>query len=157
LGGFHLRSVYGVGSAALARFAFGFRGAAGGIVATADLSAQVNIIALATHVTAANNTLYMLHNDGAGAATPVSTGLTCANGDIIQLDMQADSGGGDITWTVNVTTDAGVTTAATGTLSSNLPAGTTNLLPWGWAANGAAGGIGTLAFFYQGIDQPYGL
>lgn len=102
--------------------------------ATTTLANTLNIIGIGQEAGASNMSLY--HNDGSGTATQVDLGASFpgSSGIAYKLELFAAPGASSVTYRV-IRLSNGTTT--TGTLSSNLPAGSTMIGPCLFNSNGA--------------------
>ena len=139
LGGFHFVARFGISDLALATGARLFVGltSSTAILGNAEPSSFANIIGVG--LDAADTTLQIMHNDGAGTATKINLGASfpeSTNTDFYELALYCAPNGTTVFYeVVNLTT--GVETS--GSITTNLPLNT-QLLTWQiWRHNVATG------------------
>jgi fructose-specific component phosphotransferase system IIB-like protein len=138
-GGFHFVARFGISDAALATGARLFVGLtpSTGVLGNAEPSTFTNIIGVG--LDAADTTLQIMHNDGAGTATKIDLGANfpeSTNTDFYELALYCAPNGTTVFYeVVNLTT--GIETS--GSITTNLPLNT-QLLAWQlWRHNVATG------------------
>lgn len=134
-GGFTMRMIFSYFAAQNAQRTFvGLYGSSGDINNN-DPGGLLNIIGLAKSEGDAN--VSIMHNDGAGAATKVSLGITLNSlqGKLLQLVFECPAGGASITYTLTIL-DTGV--SYTGVISTNMPAVDVALLYHGLVYTGSS-------------------
>jgi hypothetical protein len=138
-GGFHFVARFGISDATLVAGARLFVGMTSSIavLGNADPSTLTNIIGVG--LDAADTTLQIIHNDGAGAATKINLGASfpeSTNTDFYELSLYCPPNGIEVDYqVVNLSTGA----STTGSIISNLPLNT-QLLAWQiWRHNATTG------------------
>ena len=149
VGGFTLVFTFGIADAAAvanARMFVGVRGSSTAI-ANVEPSSLTNIIGVGCDAGGTN--LEIMHNDGSGAATTIDLGATfptnTQSADVYRLALYAAPNGSTVSYAVaRISTPAQA--PATGTISTDLPSGSTLLAPHLWRNNGATALAVDLAF-----------
>lgn len=141
VGGFFQVFRVGLGSNLAGQRAFvGLLASTSAISGGSNPSAFTDMIGLAFDDTAdASDNWQIMHNDGSGTATAVDLGTDFQRNttDAIEVCFFAPPNASSVYYTVlNLTTGI----EASGTLSTNLPAGTTNLLQHVWTNSGSTNG-----------------
>jgi hypothetical protein len=138
-GGFHFVVRFGISDATLvpgARLFVGMTSTAA-VLGNSDPSAFTNIIGIG--LDAADTTLQIMHNDGAGTATKINLGASfpeSTNTDLYELSLYCPPNGIEVDYQV-INLSTGVSTS--GAIINNLPANT-QLLAWQiWRHNVATG------------------
>jgi hypothetical protein len=133
----------------------GYRGfvgltSSGATLANGDPSALLNIIGLGFDAADAN--LQIMHNDGTGAATKVSTGISARTADLtVDVWFYAPPNGGNISWWVNRLDAAGT---ASGTISADMPATSQFLCMQCWINNGAVASAAAAHLMRMVVEAP---
>lgn len=138
-GGFHFVARFGISDAVLVPGARLYVGmiAGTGVIGNSDPSALTNIIGVG--LDAADTTLQIVHNDGAGTATKINLGASfpeSTNTDFYELALYCAPGSVVIDYQV---TNLSTNTMASGQITTNIPA-VNQLLAWQiWRHNVATG------------------
>jgi hypothetical protein len=138
-GGFHFVVRFGISDATLVPGARLFVGMAStaAVLGNADPSTFTNIIGVG--LDAADTTLQIMHNDGAGSATKINLGASfpeSTNTDLYELSLYCPPNGIEVDYQV-INLSTGVSTS--GAIINNLPVNT-QLLAWQiWRHNVATG------------------
>lgn len=152
-GGFTLVATFGIADAAPVANARMFVGFTPATIATTNVnpSTLVNIIGVGAD--AGEATLSIMHNDGAGTATKVGLGANfpadTQRTDVYELVLYAPPQATEVGYRV---TRLNTGDSLSGTLSSNLPAGSTLLSPHVWRNNGATALAVELAFMGLSVE-----
>lgn len=100
---------------------------------------------------ASNSSFFIVHNDGAGTATRVSTGITRNTTDAYRIILDCPPGGATLYWHfTNMVTG----TVASGSVTTNLPADTRELGPRLEITNAAVASAATLEMYVLSCDAP---
>jgi len=138
LGGFHLITRFGISDAAAVANARMFVGLVGVTTAIGNVEPTTLLNIIGVGCNAGATTLSVLHNDGSGAATSVSLGASfpanTRSVDVYELALFAAPNAATVSWRVERLNTGD---AATGTISTDLPAATQLLAPQLWRNNGA--------------------
>ena len=148
-GGFLATIRFGIGDAVLAADGYCFMGLINSPFiptngTTYSPLTALNVVGLC-QIEGSGNTWYWCHNDGAGTATAVSTGVTIDTSSIYTLNIFAGPNGSSIGMRLDTTTFSG-TTSVSYTTSTDIPT-TTSTLGFGtWRA--AADSLNEVAIDY---------
>lgn len=135
-GGFHIMARFGCLTLPAGYRQFvGLYGTAG-VIGNVDPSSLVNMCGLAKDT--ADTNLQFMHNDAAGTATKIDTGLAMATSDVFDFRMFCSPGGTTIFFALQKVTGGGtwVTGDSTGA-ASNIPSASTGLAIQNWCNNNA--------------------
>lgn len=135
-GGFHVMARFGcLTLPAGYRIFVGLYGTAG-VIGNVDPSSLVNLVGLGKDTGDTN--LQFMHNDAAGTATKIDTGLAMATSDVFDFRMFCAPGGTTVYFALQKVTGGGswVTGDSTG-VPANIPAGNQGLAIQNWCNNGA--------------------
>ena len=137
-GGFRVRTRIGTTtSIANQRMFIGWFGFAGAdFTLTQNPSQQVNIFGVGYD--SADTNLFVIHNDGAGAATKVDLGANFPKNSTSVYDIEIWSEPND-TEIHYIVTNLGTGDQASGDISTEIPANTQLLMPYFWLNSGAGG------------------
>lgn len=128
LGGFRFVFRWACSDAATVAGARTFVGICPTAFANVEPSSLVSMIGVGTD--AADSTLVMMHNDGSGTATRIALGANfpdhTLSADAYELTLYCAPSGTSVEWSV---TRLNTGDTASGTISTNLPAGTTLMAP----------------------------
>lgn len=152
LGGFREECVWGVATTQTTlRVAIGLSATLPNLAL--EPSATLNCILMAADAGDAN--MQVMHNDGAGACTKIDLGASFPKtNNVVYLPVfTASANGTTVDYSVTRLDDATVP-AATGTLSTNLPASTTFMAFDFCCGNGASAAIASIAFMRALTEQP---
>lgn len=143
-----------------ARLFIGLRGSSA-FFGNADPSAATNIIGFACDTADAN--IQLMHNDGAGVATKVDTGIAKTAGDEIYVRIHCDPGG-DFEVLLKQFAGANLTSTPTAmypvsgtpaTISADIPAVGQALAFLHWINNGATASAAVIAMIRESLRSPF--
>lgn len=133
-GGFEASFTFGITTTQSAcRYFVGFATATPS--ASADPSAATNIVGIAKDAGDAN--IQWISNDGSGTATKSSTGVAIDNAGVYRLFISSKPNSSTITMSLIKYTTTGVTAIGETTISSDLPAQNTGMIPIFWVNTGS--------------------
>ncbi len=154
LGGFYHRSRFATSSTTANQQCFvGFTSSTAAIATTQVPSALTNMIGVGWD--AANTTLQIMHNDGAGTATKVNLGANFPSNDttaVYELNLFAAPNDTKITWSVHRLDTGNFTT---GTITTDLPTSTTFLAYHAYMNNGGTAAAVVLELMRVYIETDY--
>lgn len=117
---------------------------------TADPSALLNCFGVAKD--GADTNYQIIHNDGAGAATKIDTGLAFAANKYFELELSVPSGGGSWDYVLR---DMDTGTLYTGSINTNIPANDVGLYWRVWGSVGTTAGTAiAVDLSHVGIRYP---
>jgi len=151
LGGFRAEFRFGIDTTvATTRLALGL--ATGALTLNAnDPSATLNCILIGAD--AADTTLQVMSNNGAGVATKVNLGASfpIANNAVYRAVFTATANASSVAYTV---TREDSTAVATGTISTDLPSSTTFMAPVAYVGNGATAAAASMGLIRILTQEP---
>ena len=106
-----------------------------GVIGNVDPSTLLNLVGFGKDTGDTN--LQFMHNDGAGTATKIDTGLTLATSTVYDLRFFCASAAGTIYWSAQTLTGGGSLITGDTAASANIPTGTQGLAIQNWCNNGA--------------------